>query len=401
MADSKNYYSNMASTNNPGFNTQGSAMPVAKGGFDIVEWLKQAIQQMNTPQSDSRSQGGMAVSANKPEVGAYQKGNDKALEEAGYAHVQQAIQQGIDPLQIQSQRMQMTQQTPNIDTTKLLQGLISAIPQSQQMQTNLQQESYPNQALQQQQSLTPIQQQAQQLVQPKGFMGRWQENFNKQVGNVTTADKLGNLASAQKLLGQEPWQSGDVKKTMYEKSMAYETSKINKALEMDKLDITRASSYLDKVSEMPKFSGDELTKYSALQEMYDASLQLSKRLEKDPNALVTLGLPNDQYGQQTLLWANKIAANRKFFQGGTALTPMENKTLESILAKRGLGAVMQNPKVAKEAIDSISDKAKKVFSKMDVYADDREFINEARAMGYNDVSVMKALYKRRASTKGN
>lgn len=357
--------------------------------FELLKSLLQTSQsqagQMQGTQSEIQSN---EQRMGKPQQNAYQKGVDKALNESGYAHASEAILKGADPMMVAQQSSQMGAQQSMNNVAPLLQTLLSMAQPQQQQQTSPQQ-----------QMLDPIQQQAQeQISSPKSMMGKVFDSLG--FAEPVRSAKLDNLAKAQKIMGQEPWQSGDIEKTRYEKSMALETSKINKALEMDKLDITRASSYLDKISELPKFSGDELTKYTALQEMYDASLQLSKRLEKDPNALVTLGLPNDQYGQQTLLWANKIAANRKFFQGGTALTPMENKTLESILAKRGLGAVMQNPKVAKEAIDSISDKARKVFSKMDVYADDREFINEARAMGYNDVSVMKALYKRRSSTKG-
>ncbi len=55
-----------------------------------------------------------------------------------------------------------------------------------------------------------------QSTQPKGFFGRWQDNFNKQVGNMTTADQLANLAVAQKMVGGEPIQEADIQKAAVE-----------------------------------------------------------------------------------------------------------------------------------------------------------------------------------------
>lgn len=183
--------------------------------FELLKSLLQTSQaqagQMQGTQSEIQSN---EQRMGKPQQNAYQKGVDKALNESGYAHASEAILKGADPMMVAQQSSQMGAQQSMNNVAPLLQTLLSMAQPQQQQQT-----------APQQQILDPIQQQAQQLVEPKGFMGRWQENFNKQVGNVTTADKLGNLASAQKLLGQEPIQPS----TMLQQNIEIAKSRANMA----------------------------------------------------------------------------------------------------------------------------------------------------------------------------
>lgn len=357
---------------------------------DILSMLLQTAQQqqgqMATAQGDisanQQRMGGVGGQPQKPQVNAYQKGVDKALSESGYAHASEAIMKGQDPMMIAQQSSQMGMQQANANMMPLLQNLLAMAQQPQQPM---------------QPQMTPIQQQAQKIAQPttNPVMGVLDAVFG--VGTNYKARQLNNLGKAQEIMGEQPVQEKD----RYDKIMAYETSRINKALEMDKLTNTHATAYIDLIEKQPSFSGEELTKFTALDEMRKAGSKLISRLDKDPTALRTLGLPGDPYGQETIVWANQIAANRKFFQGGSALTPQENKTLESILAKRGLPAQLQDPKVAVGIIKGIMDKANTVFDKMDPYAEDREWITAARGAGkYDDVTIMKALRKKRASKQG-
>lgn len=348
---------------------------------------KQQISQQNQKNQDPIQMLTSLLSMSnqqQPMQSAYTKGVDKALKESGYSQAMEALTQGVDPMHISSEanRMGMMLGQQTAMQQPLLQNLLAMAQQPQQPA---------------QQQMTPIQQQAQQIAQPtkNPVMGALDAVFG--IGTNYKSRQLGNLSKAQEIMGEQPVQEKD----RYDKIMAYETSRINKALEMDKLTNTHATAYIDLIEKQPSFSGEELTKFTALDEMRKAGSKLISRLEKDPTALRTLGLPGDPYGQETIVWANQIAANRKFFQGGSALTPQENKTLESILAKRGLPAQLQDPKVAVGIIKGIMDKANTVFNKMDPYAEDREWITAARGAGkYDDVTIMKALRKKRASKQG-
>jgi hypothetical protein len=310
----------------------------------------------------------------QPMQSAYTKGVDKALKESGYAHTTEALTQGVDPMHISNEANRMGMrlgQQSNQDMAPLLQNLLSMAQQPQQPA---------------QQQYTPIQQQAmEQVSTPKSGIGKIFDALG--FAEPVRQQKLNTLSKAQEIMGEQPVQEKD----RYAKIMDFETTKINKMMDANKVDMTHAQTYLDTIEKQPTFSGEELTKFTALDEMSKAGSKLLARMSKDPTALRTLGLPGDPYGQETLTWANQIAANRKFFQGGSALTPQENKTIESILAKRGLPAQLQDPQVAKKIIDGIMDKAKTVFQKMDPYSEDREYITSARGKGYSDMDILKAL----------
>jgi len=348
----------------------------------LLQTAPQQQAQMGVAQSDisanEQRMGGGGGQPQKPQANAYQKGVDKALNESGYAHASEALMKGSDPMMIANQSAQMGMQQQQQNVAPLLQSLLSMAQQPPQ------QSAQPMQP--------PLQQQYGNTS--KGLLSKL---TGMDLNPTNTGLQLDNQIKQQQLRGEQPAQEKD----RYEKTMAYETARINKAMEMDKLDKTHAQTYLDSIEKQPTFSGEELTKFTALDEMTKAGSKLLTRLDKDPTALRTLGWPGDAYGQETLIWANQIAANRKFFQGGSALTPQENKTIESILAKRGIPAQFQDPKVAVGIIKGIIDKSKTVFDKMDPYSSDREWITAARGTGkYDDVTIMKALRKVRSTKQG-
>lgn len=205
----------MASANSP--IPSGGQPPIATGGganFDIIQWLQQAVQQLNTPQSGGNSQGGMAVSQQrmgggggqpqKPQANAYQKGVDKALNESGYAHASEALMKGQDPMMIAQQSSQMGMQQANANMIPLLQNLLAMAQQpQQQMQQPMQQQ------------MTPIQQQAQQISQPtkNPVMGALDAVFG--IGTNYKSRQLENLGKAQEIMGEQPLQKGRKEELTY------------------------------------------------------------------------------------------------------------------------------------------------------------------------------------------
>lgn len=154
----------------------------------------------------------------KPQQTAYQKGVDKALNENGYTHANEALLHGMDPMMIANHSSQMGFQNSMNNMTPLLQNLLSAAqaPQSQQI---IQADPYAQQAaagLEAPKKRTPLQ-----MLTGIGSPGN--EVYQEKMKGM----RLDNVGKAQKISGQEPLQQGDREKAGLEtaKSIAIELAK--------------------------------------------------------------------------------------------------------------------------------------------------------------------------------
>jgi hypothetical protein len=214
---------------------------------------------------------------------------------------------------------------------------------------------------------------------------------------------LKNIATAQEIIGEKKWQKGDKEKTKFEagkdiklKHMELETelAKTNAAtaLENEK----HARTVLDKIAEPITLSGEALDKKAGITEITDNAQKLLARLKGDPSTLRTLGLPGDEKGQETLLWANTIKTRSKFMTGGKALTAIENKLIDQISTSTGLKAFLQNPGTQMKILEGILEKTKGYQRELDPYMEERNFLNKARASGkYSDAEILSMLHVKR------
>lgn len=213
---------------------QQGGMAVANGnGTDLGTLLQGLIKQAQTPNSGGQNQGGMAVNA-------YQKGVNKALQQAGEAHATQAVQAGMNPNDVANHPMmqggpEQTQQV-QVPTGQPQQPQTSSIPDNI---NQLNQKTAYNTALK-----------AYQSSLPQNFMQRFSQNFTKMTGGVTQADQLANSQAIQKIAGAEPIQPEDVAKMNIEaRKAALEAS--SQAISAD---TNKMTAYTDLI---PKLEADK------------------------------------------------------------------------------------------------------------------------------------------------
>lgn len=156
-----------------------------------------------------------AQTAMKPQLNPYQKGVEKGLKEAGYAHTVHAIQNDV-PADHIVQEAGLNQNDPTQILTQLI--AMSAGGQNQPQPTNPGAQAAPPVAAPPAQSqMTPMQQQAGNLVSPATTaLGKLFEAAG--FGTVTKGRQLDNIAKAQEIQGQKPLQAADYLKQATELS---------------------------------------------------------------------------------------------------------------------------------------------------------------------------------------
>lgn len=152
--------------------------------IDVGQLLKMLISPTANPQDAQNALGpaslqqiGASGKTSAEAVGPYQQGVIKALKDLGQNHVQEAVASGADPINDIQNHEIMRQNTIDqkpLDNTN-----------EQQIKNNI-----LNQLLQ--------------LSQPKGFLGRFQQNVAKTNGEMTDADVISNLLNVQKLAAGQP-----------------------------------------------------------------------------------------------------------------------------------------------------------------------------------------------------
>lgn len=212
MADN-NY--NTQNNTNPGFVTGNNTVPgqqggesVGGGGFDLGQWLQSVVQNINTPNQNGSSQGGMATA----QPNAYQKGVNKALQDAGTAHATQAIQSGVDPNDIVNHPIMGNNQDP----TQILAGLAAMAQHTGGNQQTQPTQQQPQPSVDDQiasinkQSQLALANKTNSMANQNNFWSRFTDNVNSMEGGVTQANKLQNIEAMQKIAGGEPLQPKDV-----------------------------------------------------------------------------------------------------------------------------------------------------------------------------------------------
>ncbi len=217
MAD--NSY-NTADNTNPGFttgnNTPGQIGGMAVSGnqgqaFDIGQWL----QSLNTPAQGGSSQGGMSLS-NPVHQAAFDgliAGTKKSAQDA-------AMQGGL-PVANHILGQLLSDYTANGGVQAPFNNPNGSGNQPNAEQAQSSQISQPGQSQQPQSiddQIAQINKQAALNVakaglsasQPQGFLQRFGNNLTKMEGGVTQEDRLKDLATIQKISGNEPLQPKDV-----------------------------------------------------------------------------------------------------------------------------------------------------------------------------------------------
>jgi hypothetical protein len=128
---------------------------------------------------------------------AYQKGVDKALSEYGYNHGTEAIASGMNPNDIANHEVMQQPSTASPHQGEIgpehmavLQTLLSLAPGQNNQQANSQ-------------VLTPLQQQALDIVKPAtSIFGKLMENMGN--AGIVRQGQLANLAAAQKIAAGQP-----------------------------------------------------------------------------------------------------------------------------------------------------------------------------------------------------
>lgn len=216
MAINNNY--NASDNTNPGFNTGNNAtgqtggIATATGGnnFDVVQWLQNIAQQMNTtaPAQASNAQGGMAIAPSQQIMqDVAKKTLTKHFQEHADATPPQVLANLVD---------QWTQNgganppetggsSSNGSKTKPPTGTASTAPSIAEPQGVDQQIEAINK-----QAVLNIADRNLQMSKSPDFMQRFSQNFSKMNGGVTQSDQLVNMGTVQKLAGGEPLQNKDI-----------------------------------------------------------------------------------------------------------------------------------------------------------------------------------------------
>lgn len=181
---------------------QGSIDSTAPQWGALLQTLLSKTANPNEPAMNlgpSTLQGiGSAGKTSQEAIGPYQQGVIKALKEHGYNHATEAIQSGVDPMEVQNHEIMGQQQSP-ID---LLATLISSGSQQAPQNNNITQKS--NQ-LNQQQNQGGFTQEQLSSVQPASTpLGKLLESVG--FGTQTKKQLLENMMNLQKVQGQEPIQ---------------------------------------------------------------------------------------------------------------------------------------------------------------------------------------------------
>lgn len=126
----------------------------------------------------------------------------------------------------------------------------------------------------------------------KGFLGRWQDNFNKQVGNVTNTDIMNNLLKASEI-GKNNQQAQGFNTEEVLKKMSELQNKVNEVMPGYKVDQTAEGNIIIKRgdsdnSEMMLGMKEDQFKTRILQKMGD-DLDPSKNV-RNPYGVAQLGL---------------------------------------------------------------------------------------------------------------
>lgn len=205
--------------------------------IDFLKFMGQLVQ-ASAGNSEQQKQADSLAKQDQTQAthNAYQKGVNKALSEQGYTHGTQALQAGVDPNDIANHS---AMSLPNggvgdangdqIDPSQFLAHIVAANMANQSSTGDTsgsitQDNSQNNQQQNPQQDL--IKQQAMKIIAPATtILGKLFESAG--FGTETKAKQLNNLASAQKITGQEPLQQSE-----YEKTALETKQKIDQALEV-------------------------------------------------------------------------------------------------------------------------------------------------------------------------
>lgn len=221
MADT----SNNNSTGNPqvdslmdylsgGGNNTATATPPAQQGQGIN--IQQLLGGLLQAGGNGLNAASNFVNPQDSQPNAYQKGVNKALQDAGTAHATQALQQGVDPNSIVNHNiMQPSQQS---DPTQVLAGL-AAMAMKQQGQTQQQpalvqqQQSQPSiddqiANINKQAQLNVASKNLQQSQSPQGLLDKFGQNV-RDLSGLTAARNASNEI-VQKTAAGEPIQPKDV-----------------------------------------------------------------------------------------------------------------------------------------------------------------------------------------------
>lgn len=176
---------NKGNVNSPGFVTGNNTVPGQQGGmsvsqdnnFDIGKVLKNLINNIQSPEDTSNTQGGMAIA--KPSTTQVQNNSTTPVKNKSNSPLSNILG---------------NKNSSNEDS--------SAIPQQNDINSqidNINKQTALNIA---KRNLT--------MSQPPNFWQRFGQNFAKQTGGVTQADTLSNFAAGQKIAAQEPLQPKDI-----------------------------------------------------------------------------------------------------------------------------------------------------------------------------------------------
>ncbi len=202
-----------------------SLLNIGQGQTNSAQAISNNMGQATKDQLSKAGQGGYDPNAQLDNT-PYQEGVIKALKAAGEAHGTEYLQAGGDPNKIMDHpMMQPTMSLPNggvadssgkqIDPSQLLTTILAAHlatqnpNNTQQNDAQAQPLSIPQAAAQAQvNQLTPQQQDALNIAStPKGFMGRFSQNFDNIIG--LNQQRLANISQAQKISGQQPLQQSE------------------------------------------------------------------------------------------------------------------------------------------------------------------------------------------------
>lgn len=224
---------NAADNTNPGFTT-GNNVPGQVGGisvnqgngFDIVQWIHNMAQQMNTPAQANASQGGMAVAPSQQimqdvATKAYTKNMQQHAESTPPQILAKLIdswgQQGGGQVPETNQGASSNNMIPPETPAGALRPIVVGPQQAQQSQSNQPQKAKAepmsvDQQIEQinKQSALNVTKRNFSMSKDPNFMQRFNQNFTKMTGGVTQAEQLTNMGTIQKIAGAEPLQNKDI-----------------------------------------------------------------------------------------------------------------------------------------------------------------------------------------------
>lgn len=154
-------------------------------------------------------------------------------------------------------------------------------------------------------------------------------------------------------------------------------------------------SFFENVLTDKPLAGDSAKQFNFANEANTAAVQLKEILTKlGPEEIRTLAFPGNKVGQRVKTLVNKIKAELSPARGGANLSEQELKLINSLIPKRGLAAIGENPEETLFKLDSIIGSTDRLKNLIQPNSQRKLEIQQLLALGFDRKSIFQEFRRR-------